>query len=72
MGLASVMSTMPGRVVRIAVGIAMLAIGAALGGGWWVLAVAGLLPISAGVMNVCLIAPLIRAPLSGADARRAA
>ena len=40
------------------------------GGGGTTLALAGLLPILAGTLNVCLIAPLIRAPFKGRGAIR--
>jgi hypothetical protein len=69
MTFTRLMSTPAGRLVRIAAGIAMIAIGIALGGAWWILAIAGLLPLLAGVVNVCLIAPFLRAPFRGADCR---
>jgi hypothetical protein len=69
MAFAHLMSTPAGRLIRIAAGIAMIAVGIALGGAWWILAVAGLLPLLAGVANVCLIAPLLGAPFRGADTR---
>jgi len=65
MGFARFMSTPVGRLARIAVGIALVAIGASMGGAGWILAVIGLVPIAAGVFNVCLIGPLIHAPFSG-------
>lgn len=67
MAFARIMSSPAGRLVRILAGAAMIAVGAALGGGWWILAVAGLLPLAAGTFNVCLIAPVLRAPFSGRD-----
>jgi hypothetical protein len=69
MTFARLMSTPMGRLVRIAAGIAMIAIGIALGGAWWILAVAGLLPLVAGLMNVCAIAPILGAPPRGGDTR---
>ncbi len=54
-----------GRAVRVVAGIALIAIGAAMGGGWWALAVVGLLPLAAGVLDVCVLAPLAHQPLSG-------
>lgn len=70
MAFARIMSSPAGRLVRILAGAAMIAVGAALGGGWWALAVAGLLPLAAGTFNVCLIGPLLRAPFSGRDLTR--
>jgi hypothetical protein len=70
MSFAQFMSTATGRAARIIAGIALIAIGASLGGAWWILAVVGLVPIAAGVFNVCLIAPLLKAPFSGSAAHR--
>jgi hypothetical protein len=53
------MSTGPGRVVRVAIGIALIVLGAAIGGAGWALAAFGLLPLATGVFNVCPISPLV-------------
>ena len=50
------MSTRPGRAIRIGIGLAMIGSGAA--GSWWILAVAGLLPLATGVLNLCPISPI--------------
>jgi hypothetical protein len=52
------MSTPPGRAIRIAVGLLMIAAGAAVGGLGWALAGAGLLPLATGVFGICPISPL--------------
>jgi len=52
------MSTAPGRAIRIAVGLLMIAVGAAAGGAWWILAVPGSLSLATGVLNLCPISPL--------------
>lgn len=62
-----------GRLLRIVAGIAIV------GWGWsmhdrtvgMVLMVIGLIPLFAGVFNVCMIAPLIGAPFAGRDAELA-
>lgn len=54
-----------GRLLRVAAGAALVAAGAALGGGWWALAVLGLVPLLAGTFDVCVLAPLFRLPLAG-------
>lgn len=54
-----------GRVLRAAVGIAMIGAGAAGGGAWWILAAAGLLPLAAGLFDFCLLGPLMKLPVSG-------
>lgn len=51
-------STVPGRVIRVAVGFLMIAIGILVGGPWWMVAAAGLLPLATGVFNLCPISPL--------------
>ncbi|GAC1445775.1 MAG: hypothetical protein NVS3B26_26770 [Mycobacteriales bacterium] len=65
------MAGQAGRVLRILVGLVLIAAGIALGGGWYALAVVGLLPLAAGVFDFCLLSPLFRLPLSGKGSRRA-
>lgn len=66
MSLARFMATSAGRALRVVAGLALIVIGLAIGGiGGVVLAVVGLVPLAAGVFNVCLIAPLIKAPFNG-------
>lgn len=54
-----------GRWVRGIVGAALLVVGALLGGYWWVLAAVGLIVAAAGILDVCLLAPLARKPVAG-------
>jgi len=54
-----------GRGIRIAAGLALIALGAALGGGWWAVAAVGLVPLAAGAFDFCLLAPLAHQPFSG-------
>ncbi len=72
MAFAKMMASMGGRLVRIVAGLILIALGLLVveGTGGIILAVVGVLPVLAGVFNVCLIAPLIGAPLSGNDALR--
>ena len=57
------MNTTTGRSVRVVAGLALVALGAMLGGGGGTaLAIVGLVPIAAGATGVCLIAPLLRTP----------
>ena len=44
-----------GRWVRVAAGLALIGVAAALGGWWWLLAAVGALPLLTGVAGVCLI-----------------
>jgi Inner membrane protein YgaP-like, transmembrane domain len=71
MGFAQFMSSGLGRGLRIVAGIILIAVGLAVVGGTSgiVLAVVGLVPLLAGVLDVCLFAPLFGAPLKGTDVR---
>lgn len=62
MSIPELMSTPAGRGGRIAAGVALILVGLlAVGGtGGVVIAVIGVVPILAGVFDVCLIAPLLR------------
>lgn len=59
-----------GRALRLIAGLILVGVGIGLavqpGGAWWVLAVVGLVPLSASLSNVCLLAPLFHRPLRGA------
>jgi hypothetical protein len=66
MTLVNVMSSGIGRAARIAVGLAIVGTGLALGGGWLALSVVGLVPLAAGAFGVCLLAPLLHLPLRSA------
>ncbi len=59
------MASSLGRGVRIVAGLALIIIGIALGGGWWALAVVGLVPLLAGAFDLCLFNPLFHQPFSG-------
>lgn len=63
MGFARFMSSTAGRALRVVAGLALIVIGLATGT-WW-LAVVGLVPLLAGALDVCLFAPLFKAPFSG-------
>lgn len=64
------MATSLGRGARVVLGIVLIVIGVAVGGAAGLLiGVVGLVPIVAGVANVCLIAPVIGAPFRGGNAR---
>lgn len=63
MGLLHFMERPAGRLARIVAGLVLIALGALFGGGFWVLAVIGLVPLAAGVFNFCLLAPFFHEPL---------
>jgi hypothetical protein len=69
----SFMASTTGRMVRIVAGIALIAVGLlALGGTTGIIvAVIGVLPLLAGLLDFCVFAPLLGAPLSGPKIRAA-
>jgi len=69
MPFARFMSSTLGRLVRVLAGIALIAIGLWLGGGWLALSVVGVIPLVAGAADVCLFAPLFGQPWQGKEIR---
>ena len=67
------LATTPGRVTRAVAGIALILIGLlAVGGVAGVLiAIIGAVPLAAGVLDVCVFAPLFHLPFGGNDLRHA-
>jgi hypothetical protein len=65
MEFVKIMSSGGGRQTRVVAGVVLIGIGIALGGGWLVLSVIGLVPLFAGIANVCLLAPLMGQPFKG-------
>ncbi len=72
MGFSKFMASSAGRAVRVVAGVALVAVGGILGGGWWALAVVGMVPLAAGALDICLCNVLFRQPLSGKAVRAAA
>ena len=70
MRFAHFMATPLGRGLRIVVGVILMMLGLIGIGGWrgLVLALVGAVPLCAGLLNVCLLAPLIGAPFQGIEA----
>ena len=68
MAFVNFMNSAAGRGLRIVAGLALIVIGlASVGGtGGVILAVVGLVPLFAGIANVCLFAPLFGRDLHGA------
>lgn len=60
-----------GRLVRIVAGVILIAVGlwAVKGTAGIIVAIIGLLPLAAGVFDVCLFAPLFGKPFSGSKIR---
>ncbi len=63
MTLVHAMETTAGRVARVIVGLALIGLGAGLGGGWWALFAVGFIPLAAGAFDFCLLAPAFGSPL---------
>lgn len=63
------MSSTAGQATRIVAGLALIAIGGLAGGAGWILAAVGVIPLLAGVFDVCLFAPLFKQPFSGRTIR---
>ena len=69
MGFSKYMASTAGRAVRIIAGLVLIAVGGLLGGGWWALAVVGLVPLAAGALDICLFNVLFGQPLRGKAVR---
>lgn len=69
MGFARFMASPAGRALRIIAGAALFIIGlvAVEGTVGIVLAAVGIVPLAAGLFNLCLFAPLFGGPLHGSD-----
>lgn len=61
------MQSTAGRLLRIAVGVALIALGAFVVQGFWgyALVLIGLIPLAAGLIGVCLIGPFVGYTLVG-------
>jgi len=72
-GLFRFLASSAGRWTRVVAGLALIAIGLwAVTGTWgWVLVVVGLVPLAAGVFDVCVFAPLFGLPFAGDRLRKA-
>ena len=69
MEFARFMASPLGRGGRIVLGLVLIvgglfAIGDVAG---WIIAVAGLIPLTLGVVNGCILAPLLKVPFKGSD-----
>jgi len=64
MGFVKFMSSMAGRALRMVAGVAMGLVGLFAVQGIWgpILAIVGLVMLLAGLLNFCLIAPILKAP----------
>lgn len=66
MTVVNAANTTVGRAVRVVAGLVLIAAGIATGGAVGLaLAVVGLVPLAAGLLNMCLLGPMLHAPLRG-------
>lgn len=72
-GFFGFMGSMNGRIVRAVAGIVLIVLGLFLvrGVGGWILAVVGLVPLAAGLLDFCVFAPLLGLPFQGKALREA-
>ncbi len=71
MGFARFMNSSLGRGIRMLAGAIVIAIGLAMGGvGGWIIAGVGLVPLVAGALGLCLLAPLLHVPVRAGSSRR--
>jgi hypothetical protein len=70
-GLFSFLASGAGRVTRAVAGLALIVIGLALIHGvvGWIVAIIGLVPLAAGIFDVCVFAPLFGMPFVGPKLR---
>ena len=64
-GILQVHGINGGRAIRVLAGVALIVAGGILGGGWWDIAVLGLVSFAAGALDICLFNVLFGQPLSG-------
>lgn len=66
MAFAKFMASGYGRIARIIAGLLLIGVGLYIQNGWSiVVATVGLVPVFAGVFNVCVFAPLFGGPFNG-------
>ena len=72
MGFARFMASPVGRGGRIVLGLVLIAVGIGVLGGvlGWIVAIAGLLPLTLGVINGCILAPFLKVPFKGSNLPR--
>jgi hypothetical protein len=66
MNFSKFMASWTGRLLRIVVGAVLIVVGLSMVSVWgYIIAIIGLIPFVAGLFDWCLIAPLLKMPLSG-------
>ena len=72
-GIFRFLASMAGRLARVVAGIVLIIVGLVLvkGAGGWILAIIGLVPLAAGLLDRCVFAPLFGLPFAGPALRKA-
>ncbi len=72
-GLFRFLASMAGRITRIVAGAILILAGLLVvhGAAGWVIAIVGLVPLVAGLVDVCVFAPLFGHPFQGPALRKA-
>ncbi len=66
MSFARFMAQPVGRAIRVITGVVLISVGLSMSStGGYIVAALGAVAFLAGALNVCLIAPLLKAPFSG-------
>jgi hypothetical protein len=65
MFIVDFLASTAGRITRVVIGVALIALGIALGGWWLLLLAPGALFLVTGILGVCLIGALVGRPLRG-------
>jgi hypothetical protein len=70
-GLFRFLAGSTGRLVRAVAGVVLIVLGlfAIMGLGGYIVALVGLVPLAAGVFDVCVFAPLVGLPFKGPQLR---
>jgi hypothetical protein len=70
-GFSKFMASMSGRIARVVAGVVLVLVGLFVIGDLigWIVAVIGLVPLLAGIFDVCVISRLFGGPFSGEEIR---
>ena len=70
-GFLQFLASQNGRIVRALAGIVLIIIGYLVGDtAGWIIGIIGLIPLAAGILDFCVLAPLMGQPFWGRDIRQ--
>ncbi len=70
MKMIELIGSQPGRLGRVVVGLALIAVGVRAHGAVRLVGIIGLVPLTAGVCDVCVLGPVMGRPFQGEAFRR--